>query len=60
MRVGAVILAIGMIFTLIAILPLVTSLELPSVWWGLSMLTGVGLAMILIGLRRSSKARSSL
>lgn len=60
MRVGAVILAIGMIFTLIAILPLVTSLELPSAWWGLSMLTGVGLAMILIGLRRSSKARSSL
>ncbi len=60
MRAGAVILVIGMVFTLIAILPLVTDLELPSVWWWLSMLTGVGLGMILIGLRRSSKTRSSL
>lgn len=60
MRAGAVILVVGMVFTLIALLPLVTSLELPSIWWGLSMLTGVGLGMILIGLRRSSKSRSSL
>ena len=60
MRAGAVILAIGMVFTLIAILPLFTDLDLPSILWGLSMFTGVGLAMILIGLRRSSKTRSSL
>jgi hypothetical protein len=60
MRVGSFIFALGMVFTLIAILPLFIELELPSIWWGLSMLTGIGLAMILIGLRRSSKTRSSL
>jgi hypothetical protein len=60
MRAGSVVFAMGMVFTLIAILPLITPLELPSIWWGLSMLTGVGLGMILLGLRRSSKTRSSL
>jgi hypothetical protein len=60
MRAGSVVFATGMVFTLIAILPLITPLELPSIWWGLSMLTGFGLGMILLGLRRSSKTRSSL
>ncbi len=60
MRAGSVVLVIGMVFTLIALLPLFTDLELPSIWWGLSMITGIGLAMILIGLRRSGKGRSSL
>ena len=60
MRFGAYVLVAGMLCTLVAILPLFTSLELPSFWWGLSMLSGFGLAMILVGLRRSSKARSSL
>ncbi len=42
MRAGAVITVIGLICTLIAILPLVIpSLSLPSAWWFLSMLTGV-------------------
>jgi hypothetical protein len=60
MRLGAIVLVIGMVFTLIALLPLFTDLNLPSIWWGLSMLTGLGLGMILVGLRRSAKSRSSL
>jgi hypothetical protein len=60
MRYGAIVLVLGMICTAIAILPLFTNLNLPSIWWGLSMLTGLGLGMILVGLRRSAKSRSSL
>lgn len=61
MRIGMWVTVIGMIFTLIAILPLfIDGLDLPSFMWFLAMLTGVGLAMILLGLRRSSKVRSSL
>ena len=60
MLTGSVILASGMLLTLIAILPLFIDLQLPWYWWALSMLTGLGLLLILIGLRRSSKTRSSL
>jgi hypothetical protein len=60
MRIGSILLVIGMLFTAVAILPLFTDLELPSIWWGLSMIAGVGLGLILIGLRRSSKTRSAL
>lgn len=61
MRIGIVLTIMGMVFTLIAILPLfIDSLELPSFMWFLSMLTGVGLAFILLGLRRSSSVRASL
>jgi hypothetical protein len=58
MRYGAIVLVLGMICTAIAILPLFTDLDLPSIWWGLSMLTGLGLGMILVGLKVSSKKRS--
>ena len=58
MRAGAVITVIGLICTLIAILPLVIpSLTLPSAWWFLSMLTGVGLAIVLVGLLVSALSR---
>ena len=60
MLTGSVILASGMLLTLIAVLPLFIDLQLPWYWWALSMLTGLGLLLILIGLRRSSKTRSSL
>ncbi len=60
MRIGAVLLIVGMLFTLVAILPLFTDLELPSIWWGLSMIAGIGLALILIGLKLSSLRRSNL
>ncbi|MEI7442598.1 MAG: hypothetical protein WCK30_03445 [Actinomycetes bacterium] len=59
MRAGIFLLIVGIICTIIAISPLfINNLELPGYWWGLSMLTGVGLALILLGLRRSSKSRS--
>jgi hypothetical protein len=60
MLTGGVILATGMLLTLVAVLPLFIDLQLPWYWWALSMLTGLGLLLILLGLRRSSKTRSSL
>lgn len=50
---------IGLAFALIAMLPLVIpDLTLPSYWWFLAMITGVGLALVLLGLRLSARARS--
>jgi hypothetical protein len=58
MRVGAGLTAAGLVFTLIAILPLVApSLELPSALWFLSMLTGVGLIVVCVGMAMSSRQR---
>lgn len=58
MRVGAIVTGVGIVCTVIAILPLVIpSLDLPSTWWFLSMLIGVGLALVIVGLLRSSRAR---
>lgn len=56
-RVGAILTVIGIIFTLIAMLPLVTDLELPSAWWFLSMITGIGLAVVIVGLILSARSR---
>lgn len=58
LRTGAVVTVIGLICTVIAMLPLVVpGLELPSVWWFLSMITGVGLALVIIGLAVSALSR---
>jgi hypothetical protein len=58
MRIGAIITALGLGFTLVAILPLFfTSLNLPSALWFLSMLTGVGIIVICIGLVISARSR---
>ncbi len=57
-RAGLVVTAVGMLLTLVAMIPLVTDVELPSVFWWLSMLVGVGLAMVLIGLARNGRRRS--
>ena len=58
LRIGAVVTVIGLICTVIAMLPLVVpGLELPSAWWFLSMITGVGLALVIIGLAVSARAR---
>jgi hypothetical protein len=35
----------------------VPDLELPSVWWFLSMITGVGLALVIVGLAVSARSR---
>ena len=57
-RAGLVVTALGMIMALVAMLPLVTDLELPSTLWWLAMLVGVGLAMILVGLARNGRRRA--
>lgn len=58
LRIGAVVLAAGIVCTLIAILPFfLPGLSLPSTWWFLSMLIGVGLALVIAGLLRSSGSR---
>ena len=58
LRSGAVVTVIGLICTLIAMLPLIIpDLTLPSAWWFLSMITGVGLAMVILGLAVAARSR---
>lgn len=58
MRVGAVVTVVGLVFAALALLPLVVpGLTLPSALWFLAMLTGVGLALVLLGLLVSARSR---
>jgi hypothetical protein len=57
-RAGVVVAGTGMLLTLVALLPLVTDLELPSLWWALSMLVGVGVGLVLLGLARNGRRRA--
>lgn len=58
LRVGVVVTIIGFLATIIAILPLVIdSVELPGIWWFLSMITGVGLLLIILGLVLAARER---
>jgi len=58
LRIGAVVTVIGLVCTVIAMLPLVVpGLDLPSLWWFLSMITGVGLALVIAGLAVSARSR---
>ena len=60
LRIGAWITALGLVFTVIACLPLlIPSLSMPSALWGLSMLTGVGLAVVFVGLVMGARQRRS-
>ncbi len=58
LRAGLIITAAGMALTLIAMLPLAFDVELPSAFWWLAMLTGLGLAMVIVGLARNARRRS--
>lgn len=58
LRFGALVTVVGLVFTLVAMVPLVVpSVQLPSVFWFLSMLTGVGLLLVVLGLLRAGRAR---
>lgn len=58
LRIGGAITAIGIVCTLVAMLPLVfPSLELPSAMWFLAMLTGVGLVVVFVGLVMGARGR---
>lgn len=60
LRIGGWITALGLLFTVVAILPLVfPSLAMPSALWWLSMLTGVGLIIVFIGLITGARQRRS-
>ena len=60
LRAGAWVTAAGLLFTLVAVMPLlVPSLELPSAMWFLSMLTGVGLVIVFVGLALAARERRS-
>jgi peptidoglycan/LPS O-acetylase OafA/YrhL len=58
LRIGVGVTVLGLIATLIAMLPLVfPDLTLPGIWWFLAMITGVGLALVIAGLARSARER---
>jgi hypothetical protein len=57
-RAGLVVTVVGMLLTGVAMIPLVTDIELASALWWLSMLVGVGLAMVLVGLARNGRRRA--
>jgi hypothetical protein len=58
MRIGVAVTVVGLLCTVIAITPfLIPGVSLPSAWWFLSMLVGVGLALVIAGLLRSSRSR---
>jgi len=58
LRIGAIVTVVGLVCTLIAMLPLIVpSLDLPSAWWFLSMITGIGLALVILGLAVSARSR---
>ena len=58
LRAGAVVTVIGLIATMIAMLPLIIpSLTLPPAMWFASMVIGIGLAMVIAGFAVSARAR---
>ena len=58
LRIGGAVTVLGLICTVIAMLPLlIPSLTLPSAMWFLAMLTGVGLIIVFIGLAMQARQR---
>jgi hypothetical protein len=61
MRLGVALTIFGMLCTVLALLPLFNSnFHARSYLWPLAMTSGLGLALILFGLRRSSGSRKRL
>jgi len=59
-RIGAVIFGAGILFGLIAFSPAVFANETVSSLWILSMLSGVGLAIMLVGFMQTARNRTRL
>lgn len=58
LRIGAAVTVAGLVCTLVAMVPLlVPSVDLPSAMWFLSMLTGVGLVIVFVGLAMGAYGR---
>ena len=56
-RVGVLLFVLGAGCTLVAISPLLTQADLPSIMWFLAMLMGVGFLLILFGLLGNARRR---
>lgn len=60
LRIGAGVTAAGLVFLLIALVPLFApSVEMPGVMWFLAMLVGVGLIIVFVGLAQQARQRRS-
>ena len=59
-RAGFAVTVVGLGLALIALLPLVTSVELASLFWALAMLVGIGVGLILAGLFAQGRRRSRI
>ena len=58
LRIGAAVTLVGLVFVLIALLPMVIpGITLPGVFWFLAMLTGVGLIIVIVGLVQGARQR---
>ena len=58
LRTGVVVTAIGLAFSLLALLPLVIPDWTPPAWlWFASMIVGVGLFIVIVGLVLASRGR---
>ncbi len=58
LRTGVVVTAIGLVFSLLALLPLVIPDWNPPGWlWFASMIVGVGLFIVIVGLVLASRGR---
>lgn len=57
LRTGVWLTVMGLAFSIVAMLPLVLPIQLPSAFWFLSMITGVGLAVIIAGFVVSGRER---
>ena len=58
LRTGGILTVLGMVLSLIAMSPAVFGEVLAPIWWALSMTTGLGLCILLLGVLRASAARS--
>lgn len=59
-RAGSAVTVTGLLLGAVALLPLVTPVQLPSLFWALAMLLGVGLGLILAGLLAQGRRRSRI
>lgn len=58
MRIGVGVTVAGLLATVIAMAPLIfPDIALPGIWWFLAMITGVGLALVILGLLVAARER---
>lgn len=58
LRIGAALVVVGMVATLIALVPLFFGGHLTPLLWPLAMLTGVGLVLEILGVRIAARSRT--